>query len=456
MTKRDRFRSKVRLTFHEPRDHVFHSCVCSLIKPKMRIPPLCTSFLFANAGPDCIGAVRHYLRFMKAWNKVGVVGAGTMGSGIAQIAAQAGCEVVLVDSSEDALQRSQEKLGKVFARLVEKGRVTSSESESVQQRITRQDLESLAPCDMVIEAIVEDLDIKTALSKPQALWQKMPFWPRTPHHCPSQPWPRVHPSRSRDWPSFLQPCTADGFGRGDSCAADGCRSRQSCLGANGCLGQVAGPVGHGFIVNRVARPFYSEALRILEEGIASVQDIDASLRAQGFRMKPFELMDLIGHDVNYAVTSSVPAAFYGDSYRPSHTQRQLVAANWLGANETAVSTYEGGVRQGNEGQCVEGVAERILAMLMNEAADAVFGKWLRPQTLTQPCKERQLSQGPLGLGRQLGHSELINIMDSLRHRYGEERYKSLPCFATWHDRDARFSADHPVDQGQDQRLMPAK
>ena len=95
---------------------------------------------------------------------MGVVGAGTMGSGIAQIAAQAGCEVILVDSSAEALQRSQEKLAKVFARLVEKGRIASDESESVQQRITRvTTLESLAPCDMVIEAIVEDLDIKTTL-----------------------------------------------------------------------------------------------------------------------------------------------------------------------------------------------------------------------------------------------------------------------------------------------------
>ena len=87
----------------------------------------------------------------------------------------------------------------------------------------------------------------------------------------------------------------------------------------------------GFIVNRVARPFYSEAIRILEEGLASVEDIDASMKDLGFRMGPFELMDLIGHDVNYAVTSTVHAAFFGDPrYRPSHTQRQLVAANWLG------------------------------------------------------------------------------------------------------------------------------
>ena len=118
-----------------------------------------------------------------------------MGSGIAQIAAQAGCEVILVDSSAEALQRSQEKLAKVFARLVEKGRIASDESESVQQRIMRvTTLESLAPCDMVIEAIVEDLDIKTTLFQSlEGMVSEDAVWPRTPRPCPSQPWPADAP-----------------------------------------------------------------------------------------------------------------------------------------------------------------------------------------------------------------------------------------------------------------------
>ena len=98
----------------------------------------------------------------------------------------------------------------------------------------------------------------------------------------------------------------------------------------------------GFIVNRVARPFYSEALRILEEGIASVQDIDASLRAVGFRMGPFELMDLIGHDVNYAVTSTVHAGFSGIPATGQATPKDSWYRDWLGRNqERAFYTYEG-------------------------------------------------------------------------------------------------------------------
>lgn len=371
---------------------------------------------------------------MKAWNKVGVVGAGTMGSGIAQIAAQAGCEVTLVDSSEDALNWSQEKLGKVFARLVEKSRVTTEESTAIQQRITRSTtLESMASCDMVIEAIVEDLDVKTTLfqalegivnedailatntsslsvtalargcEKPQRVIGLHFFNP-----APLMALVEVIPALQTE---------AD--------LANHAVSQMSAWGKSPALVKDT----PGFIVNRVARPFYSEAIRILEEGIASVEDIDASMRAQGFRMGPFELMDLIGHDVNYAVTSTVHAAFYGDSrYRPSHTQRQLVAANWLGRKrDRGFYTYEGGVRQGNEGQRVEGVAERILAMLMNEAADAVFWQVASPADIdTAMQKGVNYPKGLLAWADSWGIQELINIMDSLRQRYGEERYKVSP------------------------------
>ncbi len=357
-----------------------------------------------------------------------------MGSGIAQIAAQAGCEVTLVDSSEDALQRSQEKLGKVFARLVEKGRVTSSESESVQQRITRvTTLESLSQCDMVIEAIVEDLDIKTTLFQSlEGIVAEDAILATNTSSLSVTALARgcTRPDRVIGL-HFFNPAPLMALVevipalQTDADLASHALAQMAAWGKSPALAKDT----PGFIVNRVARPFYSEALRILEEGIASVEDIDASLRAQGFRMGPFELMDLIGHDVNYAVTSTVHAAFYGDSrYRPSHTQRQLVAANWLGRKrDRGFYTYEGGVRQGNEGQCVEGVAERILAMLMNEAADAVFWQVASPADIdTAMQKGVNYPKGLLAWADSWGIQELINIMDSLRHRYGEERYKVSP------------------------------
>ena len=371
---------------------------------------------------------------MKAWNKVGVVGAGTMGSGIAQIAAQAGCVVTLVDSSEDALNRSQEKLGKVFARLVEKGRVTSEESTAIQQRITRSTtLESMASCDMVIEAIVEDLDVKTTLFKTlEGIVNEDAILATNTSSLSVTALARgcEKPQRVIGL-HFFNPAPLMALVevipalQTDENLADHAVSQMSAWGKAPALAKDT----PGFIVNRVARPFYSEALRILEEGIASVEDIDASMRAQGFRMGPFELMDLIGHDVNYAVTSTVHAAFYGDSrYRPSHTQRQLVAANWLGRKrDRGFYTYEAGVRQGYEGQRVEGVAERILAMLMNEAADAVFWQVASPADIdTAMQKGVNYPKGLLAWADSWGIQELINIMDSLRQRYGEERYKVSP------------------------------
>ncbi|MEC8803064.1 MAG: 3-hydroxyacyl-CoA dehydrogenase NAD-binding domain-containing protein [Bacteroidota bacterium] len=371
---------------------------------------------------------------MKAWNKVGVVGAGTMGSGIAQIAAQAGCEVILVDSSAEALQRSQEKLAKVFARLVEKGRIASDESESVQQRITRvTTLESLAPCDMVIEAIVEDMDIKTTLFQSlEGMVSEDAVLATNTSSLSVTALARgcVRPERVIGL-HFFNPAPLMALVEvipALQTEADLARHALAQMAAWGKSPALAKDTP-GFIVNRVARPFYSEALRILEEGIASVEDIDASMRAQGFRMGPFELMDLIGHDVNYAVTSTVHAAFYGDSrYRPSHTQRQLVAANWLGRKrDRGFYTYEGGVRQGKEGQRVEGVAERILAMLMNEAADAVFWQVATPADIdTAMQKGVNYPKGLLAWADSWGIQELINILDSLRQRYGEERYKVSP------------------------------
>ena len=371
---------------------------------------------------------------MKAWNKVGVVGAGTMGSGIAQIAAQAGCEVILVDSSSEALQRSQEKLANVFVRLVEKGRVTSGESESVQQRITRvTTLESLASCDMVIEAIVEDLEIKTTLFQSlEGLVSADAVLATNTSSLSVTALARgcTRPERVIGL-HFFNPAPLMALVevipalQTEAELANHAMSQMAAWDKSPALAKDT----PGFIVNRVARPFYSEALRILDEGIASVEDIDASMRAQGFRMGPFELMDLIGHDVNYAVTSTVHAAFYGDSrYRPSHTQRQLVAANWLGRKRNrGFYTYIGGVRQGQEGQRMEGVAERILAMLMNEAADAVFWQVASPADIdTAMQKGVNYPKGLLAWADSWGIQELINIMDSLRQRYGEERYKVSP------------------------------
>ena len=132
----------------------------------------------------------------------------------------------------------------------------------------------------------------------------------------------------------------------------------------------------GFIVNRVARPFYGEAIRIYEEGVADFSTIDWAMREiGGFRMGPFELMDYIGNDINYTVTETVFAAFYFDQrYKPSFTQKRMMEAGYLGRkSERGYYDYSKEMPKANEDRELgKKILWRILAMLVNEAADALF------------------------------------------------------------------------------------
>ena len=148
-------------------------------------------------------------------------------------------------------------------------------------------------------------------------------------------------------------------------------------------------------------------------------------------MGPFELMDLIGHDVNYKVTSTVHEAFFGDArYRPSHTQRQLVAAHWLGRKTgRGFYTYGEPKKAAPSGVAVESVSERILAMLMNEAADAVFWQVGSAEAIDLAMQKGvNYPKGLLAWADEWGVQEVINVLESLRQRYGEERYRVSPLF----------------------------
>ena len=382
----------------------------------------------------CTGAADLYLRCMKVWNQVGVIGAGTMGSGIAQIAAQAGCHVVLVDASETALTRSEENLNKIFDRLVSKGRVGTSEAEDIASRIHRTtSLEALSSSDLVIEAIVEDLGIKSTLfqhiedivSEEAVLATNTSSLSVTALAKGCR-----HPERVIGL-HFFNPAPLMALVEVVSALQTKAGLAELAMSEMTAWGKSPAMASDtpGFIVNRVARPFYSEALRIHEEGIASAEDIDASIRAKGFKMGPFELMDLIGHDVNYKVTTTVHEAFFGDPrYRPSHTQRQLVAAHWLGRKTgQGFYAYPEHHNVASTGTPVEGVSERILAMLMNEAADAVFWQVGSAEAIDLAMQKGvNYPKGLLAWTDEWGIQEVINILDSLRHRYDEERYRVSP------------------------------
>jgi 3-hydroxybutyryl-CoA dehydrogenase len=189
----------------------------------------------------------------------------------------------------------------------------------------------------------------------------------------------------------------------------------------------------GFIVNRIARPFYGESLRQLEEGIADVATIDWAMRdLGGFRMGPFELMDFIGNDVNYAVTRSVFEAFYYDSrYKPAITQRRLVEAGLYGRKRErgyydyrASSARPEPTRDPAIGRAI---VDRVLAMLVNEAVEAVHMRVASAADIeTAMTKGVNYPKGLLAWGDEIGPATILARLEVLQADYGEDRYRASP------------------------------
>lgn len=378
----------------------------------------------------------HYseLRPMKKEKEcIGVIGAGAMGSGIAQVAAQCGHEVVLVDQNQSALDKSQKNLASVANRLIEKERWTAEFSQEVQQSIVRTtDWNQLKPCTWIIEAIVEDLAVKTdvfrkleaivdstavlasntsslsltaiagKLSNPERFVGLHFFNP-----APLMALVEVIPALQTN-PDLVT------------------RAMEQMRSWNKT--PVKAKDTPGFIVNRVARPFYGEALRIVEEGLASPQAVDAAMKACGFRMGPFELMDLIGNDVNYAVTQSVFEAFYYDPrYRPSLIQKQFVDAGWLGRKSGRGYYHyesENTDKQTIDTSSLEWISERIIAMLINEAAEALYLNIASASDLdTAMTRGVNYPKGLLAWANERGIDATLEVLKELQEHYGEDRYR---------------------------------
>jgi 3-hydroxybutyryl-CoA dehydrogenase len=202
----------------------------------------------------------------------------------------------------------------------------------------------------------------------------------------------------------------------------------------------------GFIVNRIARPFYGEALRILEESVADPATIDWAMRdVGGFRMGPCELMDFIGHDVNFAVTRSVwEAFFYEPRYRPSHIQQRLVEAGLLGRKTgrgfydyAATAHHPDPVR---DSTLATAIVDRIRCMLINEAADAVFLHVASPHDIDLAMtKGVNYPRGPLAWADELGVGTVLAQLETLQAEYGEDRYRPSPLLRRLARTGARFS-----------------
>ncbi len=268
---------------------------------------------------------------------IAVIGAGTMGAGIAQVAAAAGHPVLLFDLAAGAAQKGIDNTAKGLQKLVQRGRMSEQQRDALIANITAVDtIEKLAPASLFIEAIVEQLDIKQQLFRQLediADEQAIMATNTSSISVTAIGSALKHPQRLLGM-HFFNPAPIMKLVEIISGMATDTDLSHTIYDTAKAWGKQAVQTKStpGFIVNRVARPFYAEALRVLQEAGSNTSTIDAIMRdCGGFRMGPFELMDLIGHDVNYSVTCSVFEAFYGDHrFLPSLIQKELVDGGFLG------------------------------------------------------------------------------------------------------------------------------
>ena len=370
--------------------------------------------------------------------KVGIIGAGAMGSGIAQVAATAGHSVVLFDTNAEALSLSKSKLASVMDRLVEKGRLTSEEAQEIQKRISYADhMKALSESGIIIEAIIENLDVKKGVfSSIESLVSKDCILASNTSSLSIASIASACERSERVLgihffnPAPLMPLveiipaiqTADEI-------TDEARNIIDSWKKITVLAKDT----PGFIVNRVARPFYGEAIRILEEGIADVATIDWAMKEiGGFRMGPFELTDYIGHDVNYVVTKTVFKAFFFDPrYKPSFTQKRLVEAGRLGRKSgQGFYDYSPGAvnpKPNTDEALGTEIVNRITAMLINEAIDALFLNIASAKDIDLAItKGVNYPKGLLDWADEKGLDVVLTQLEELYKNYCEDRYRPSP------------------------------
>jgi 3-hydroxybutyryl-CoA dehydrogenase len=380
--------------------------------------------------------------------KIGIVGAGAMGSGIAQVAATYGHPVVLFDTQQSSIDKGLAGIEKNLARSVEKNRITKDDHKAINARISTvtgtpddSSLRALAGCGLLIEAVVENLEVKRSLFA--ALEKILPAEAVLATNTSSLSVTAIasackSPVRVLGVHFFNPPTVLPlvEIIPGLATDPDVTQRVQALVDAWGKSTVLASDTP-GFIVNRIARPFYGEAIRIYEEGIADMPTIDWAMRELGgFRMGPFELMDFIGNDINLAATKSVyESTFHDPRFKPTLTQQRLNDAGFLG-RKTGRGYYDYSKdaqppKPKKDNELGDLIFRRILSMLINQAADALYYQVASAQDIDKAMTLGvNYPKGLLAWADEVGIDETVKWLSALQEFYGEERYRPSPLLKT--------------------------
>lgn len=369
---------------------------------------------------------------------VGIIGAGTMGIGIAQVAATNGCKVWVYDANAKQVETATVGLEKTLTKLVDKQKISGEKMTEILANISiATELKDFKDCELIIEAIIENKEIKTKvftelenyvsesciissntssisitslgaeLKKPERFIGIHFFNP-----APLMPLVEVIPSL------LTENTLAEKI--------------YNLMKEWGKMPVIAKDIP-GFIVNRIARPYYGEGLRIVEENIATPEQVDEAMKTLGnFKMGPFELMDLIGVDVNFAVTTTVyKDYFYDPKYKPSLLQQRMSEAK-LNGRKTGKGFYdysegaEKPVAQKDEA-LYQQIFLRIISMLINEAVEAKRLGVANDEDIELAMQKGvNYPKGLLSWGKEIGYAKISETLQNLYEEYQEERYRQSP------------------------------
>ncbi|WP_298394569.1 3-hydroxyacyl-CoA dehydrogenase NAD-binding domain-containing protein [Flavobacterium sp.] len=367
---------------------------------------------------------------------IAIIGSGTMGSGIAQVAATAGCEVKIYDTNLEALAKSKSNIENTLSKLVEKAKIDEHEKSRIENNISyAHTLGELSHSDLVIEAIIENMEIKRKLFSELENYVS----PETILASNTSSLSIASIAASCQKPErvigihFFNPAPLMQLVEVIPAVQTSEEVLQKSVQIISDWKKVVAVAKDtpGFIVNRVARPFYSESLRIYDEGVADFATLDWALKTiGGFRMGPFELMDMIGHDVNYIVTETVFTAFYFDpKFKPSFTQKRLLEAGFLGrkSGRGFYNYYQELPKPTEDLTLAKAIFERVVVMLINEAADTFFLNIASAKDIDNAMtKGVNYPKGLLAWADELGINWCVEKLDELYNEYHEDRYRCSP------------------------------